>query len=123
MADVMSYIIKGNQLIMNKLIFLKQVFFICSILIILNPLNTAVADENWNISVQGIKIVGSGYKNASEEIMPFNQFKGCAIACLLTIRTGKIISFSEVESTIKEFKDNVGTNLIDSNAMFGNGFE
>ncbi len=63
-----------------------------------------------------------GYKNSSEEITPFNQFKGSAISCLLRIQKYQIISFSEAESTIVEFKDNLGTNLIDSNAKFGNGF-
>ncbi len=83
---------------------------------------SATADENWNFSIQGLRITGGGYTNSSDEIKPFNQFKGSAISCLLKNQKYKIVSFSEAESTILEFKDNLGTNLIDANANFGNGF-
>jgi hypothetical protein len=100
----------------------KKALIICSIIFTLNPINTAIANNDYNVSVQGIRIVGNGHKTSSEEIMPFNQFKGSALSCLLTISSGRIVSFNEVESSIKAFKDNVGTSLMDSEAMFGNGF-
>lgn len=85
--------------------------------------NTAISTEkDWTLSVQGIKVIDSGYKSSNENVMPFNQFKGTAVACLLTIKSGGIISFVDIKSSIKEFKDNLGTNLIDSAAMHGNGF-
>ncbi len=96
---------------------LLGLFFVATILC-----NSASADENWNLSIQGLRIIGGGYKNSTDEIMPFNQFKGSAISCLLNNQAYKIISFSDVESTILEFRDNLGTNLIDVNANFGNGF-
>lgn len=98
------------------------IIIIASILYVICPANTMAAEKDWTLSVQGIKIAGNGYKNTSENIMPFNQFKGTAVACLLIIKSGGIISFVVVKSSINEFKDNLGTNLIDPGAMHGNGF-
>ena len=105
------------NLIIRKMLIACFVFFFS-----LTSANTSFSGESWNMSVQGIRVIGTGYKTDIDEIMPFNQFSGTAISCLLQISPSKILDFSQVESTINEFSDNTGKNLIDKTAMFGNGF-
>lgn len=99
-----------------------KIFIMVAILLAICPRNSISSEKDWTLRVQGIKVIGRGYKTSSENVMPFNQFKGTAVACLLSIKSGGIISFVDIKSSIKEFKDNLGTNLIDSGAMHGNEY-
>ncbi len=107
---------------MNTLKYSSRIFGIWLMVLSYFLVEIAVASDDFLIDVQGVKIVGTGYKNINENIMPFNQFSGVSIACLLLSKTEGIINFVEVKSKLEVFKDNLGTNLIDPESNFGNGF-
>lgn len=91
-------------------------FFTCAALWASAGSDHALGQEESDIKVEprGLRIIQQGYgEDRSSGVSPFNRPPGTTIALLLYRQAGNIIEFDRDASTLDNFTDDLGTNLLE----------